>query len=161
MQKKILYALLTCFTAYLIALVVMFLISLTQSGWSQIGDDNVTFMMDLTTLGLYGYSFWGSLGGLAILVPWLGSSLALALLLQRFNATTGKRWQMGGASLAAYYAVMLLVLLIRNLVTNWGNIEVHPSDFAYALLVVWPLGGFVVGYISAAITDKIVKIPVD
>jgi hypothetical protein len=161
MRKKILYALLTCFIAYWIALVVMFLISISQSGTSQIGKDNVTFMMDITTLGLYGYSFWGGLSYLAILMPWLGSSLVLTLSLKEFNTTAGRRWQLGGFSLALYYAVMLLVLLIRNLVTNWGNIEVHPSDFAYALLVVWPLGGFVVGYISAAITDKIVKIPVD
>jgi hypothetical protein len=161
MMKKIIYALLTCFIAYLIAVVVMFLISLTQSGWSQLGSDNVTFMIGIVTLGLYGYSFWGGLGYLAILVPWLGSSLVLTLSLKRFNTTAGRRWQLGGLSLALYYVVMLLVLLISELAVNWGNIEVHPSDFAYALLIVWPLGGFVAGYISAAITDRITKLPVD
>jgi hypothetical protein len=141
--------------------VATFLISLTQSGWSQIGGNNVTFMMDIVTLGLYGYTFWGSLQYLAILVPWLGSSLALALLLlMRPVRTSGRRWQLGGFSLALYYVVILLVLGIGKLILNWGNIEVHPGDFVYVLLIIWPIGGFVVGYISAAITDKIVKLPV-
>jgi hypothetical protein len=162
MGKKTLYALLTCFIGYLIAAVVMFLISLTQSGWSQIGSNNVTFMMDIVTLGLYGYTFWGGLGYLAVLVPWLGSSLALALalLLMRPARTAGRRWQLGGFSLALYYVVILLVLGLGKLILNWGNLEVHPGDFVYVLLIIWPIGGFVVGYISAAITDKIVKLPV-
>jgi hypothetical protein len=160
MRKKIVYALLTCFIAYLIAVVVTFLISLTQSGWSQVGSNNVTFTMDIVTLGLYGYTFWGGLRYLAILVPWLGSSLVLALLLTRHVRTAGRRWQLGGFSLALYYVVMLLVLGIGKLVTNWGNIAVHPGDFIYALLILWPIAGFVVGYISAAITDQIFRLSV-
>lgn len=159
MGKKIEYALLTCFIAYLIAAVATFLFSITQSGWSQIGNDNVTFMMNLVVLGLSDYPWWGGFWYLAVLVPWLGSSLALALLLIRPARTAGRRWQWSGFSVALYYVVILLVLGIGKLIAFWGNIEVHPGDFIYALLIVWPIGGFVLGYISATITDKIIKIP--
>ena len=159
MRKKIEYALLTCFIAYLIAAAATFLFSITQSGWSQIGGNNTTFMMSLTTLGLSDYPFWGDFWYLAVLVPWLGSSLALALLLIRPARTAGRRWQWSGLSVALYYIVILLILGIGKLIAFWGNIEVHPGDFIYALLIVWPIGGYVLGYISATITDKIIKLP--
>jgi hypothetical protein len=158
MVKIFKYAFLTCFIAYLLAAAAMFFLSLSQSGWSRVDVDNVRFMMNMVTVGLADYPWWGDFWYLAVLVPWLGSSLVLALLLM-WRGIDRRRLLWSGFSVALYYVVILLVFAIGKLIAFWGNIEVHPGDFAYVLLLIWPIGGFVVGYLSAMITDKIVKLP--
>jgi hypothetical protein len=159
MRKRIIYALLTCFIAYLLAAVAMFIFSISQTDWSRIDSDTARLMMNMVTLGLADYPWWGDFWYLAVLVPWLGSSLVLALLLQRFAKTVGRRWFSGGLSVMLYYIIVLLVFAIGKLIAFWGNIEAHPGDFVYALLIIWPIGGFVLGYFSALIADRIVGLP--
>ncbi len=158
MIKIIRYALVTCFIAYLLAAMAMFIFSISQSGWSRIDGDTVRLMVNMVTLGLSDYPAWGDFWYLAVLVPWLGSSLVLALILKPFAKTSGRRWLSGGLSVGLYYIIVLLVFAIGKLVAFWGNIDIRPGDFVYALLLIWPIGGFVLGYISAMITDNIVKL---
>jgi hypothetical protein len=160
MVKIIRYALVTCLIAYILVAIVMFIFAVSQTGWSRVDSDTPKFIVDMLTLGLSNYSWWGDIWFLAALVPWLGSSLVLGLVLKRFARTAGRRTLWGGLSVAIYYIVALLVLGIGKLITNWGNIEVHPGDFAYVLFLIWPIGGYVVGYFAVMITDKIVKLPV-
>ena len=159
MINNIKYALLASFIAYLLATVAMFFFSLSQSGWTRVNGDNVKFMMDMVTLGLSNYTWWGAVWYLAALVPWLFSSLVLALALKLVTKAAGRRATWSGLSVAIYYAVVLLVFAIGKLVAFWGNIDVHPGDLVYAVLIVWPIGGFIVGYFAATITDRIMKPP--
>jgi hypothetical protein len=154
------YVLVSCLIAYILAAIVMFLFALSQTGWSRVDSDTPKFIVDMLTLGLSNYTCWGDFWYLAALVPWLGSSLLLGLVLKRFARTAGRRAVWGGLSMAIYYIVVLIVLGLGKLITNWGNIEVHPGDFAYVLFLIWPIGGYVVGYFAAVITEKIVKSPV-
>jgi hypothetical protein len=159
MLKNIKYALLASFIAYLLALVAMFFFSLSQSGLNHVSGDNAKFMMDMVTLGLSNNSWWGAFWYLAGLVPWLFSALVLALALKFFVRTDGRRATWSGLSVAIYYAVVLLVFAIGKLVTFWGHIDAHPGDLVYAVLIVWPIGGFIVGYFAAILTEKILKTP--
>jgi len=159
MLKNIKYALLASFIAYLLALIAMFFFSLSQSGWSRVDGDNAKFMMDMVTLGLSNYTWWGAVWYLAVLVPWLFSALVLALALKYFVRTAGRRATWGGLSLAIYYTLVLLVFAIGKLVAFWGDIDVNPGDLVYTVLIVWPIGGFIVGYFAATITDRIMKPP--
>jgi hypothetical protein len=160
MGKIAKYALVTCLMAYILVAIVMFLFAVSQTGWTKVDSDSPKFIVDMMTLGLSNYPWWGDFWYLAALVPWLGSSLVLGLVIKRFARTAGRRALWGSLSVAIYYIVVLLVFGIGKLITNWGNIEVHPGDFAYVLLVIWPIGGYVVGYLAAVITEKIVKSPV-
>jgi len=157
MLKNMKYALLTSFIAYLLASVAMFLFSLSQSGWSHVNGDNAKFMMDMVTLGLSNYTWWGHLWYLAVLVPFIFSALVLALALKLVTKAAGRRTVWSGLSVGIYYAVVLLVFTIGKLVTFWGNIDVHPGDIIYIVLIVWPIGGFIVGYFAALISEKILK----
>jgi hypothetical protein len=159
MIKIIKYALLTSFIAYLLATIAMFFFSLSQSGWSHVNGDNAKFMMDMVTLGLSNYPWWGGFWYLAALVPWLFSALVLALSLKFLVRTAGRKATWSGLSVAIYYAVVLLVFALGKLIAFWGNIDVRPGDLVYAVLIVWPVGGFIVGYFSASISDKIMKLP--
>lgn len=160
MGKIIRYALVACLIAYILAAIVMFIFAVSQTGWTKVDSESPKFIVDMLTLGLSNYTWWGDFWYLAALVPWLGSSLVLGLVLKRFARTAGRRALWGGLSMALYYIVVLLVFALGKLITNWGNIEVHPGDFAYVLLLIWPIGGYVVGSIAAMITEKIVKLPV-
>jgi hypothetical protein len=159
MGNKIKYALLTCLIAYILAAFAMFIFAISQTGWRSIDGDAPTFIVDMLTLGLSQYEGWGSVWYLAVIVPWLGSSLALALLLKFFPGKAGRRYFWGGVSVALYYVVVLLVFAIGKLITFWGEIDVHPGDFAYVLLLIFPLCGFIGGYIGAMITEKILRLP--
>ena len=159
MIKNIKYALLASFIAYLLATVAMYFFSLSQSGWSHVNGDNAKFMMDMVTLGLSNYTWWGAVWYLAVLVPWLFSAMVLALALKFFVRTAGRRATWSGLSVAIYYAVVLVVFALGKLVAFWGNIDVRPGDLVYAVLIVWPIGGFIVGYFAATLTDKMMKLP--
>jgi len=157
MLKNIKYALITSLIAYVLATVAMFFFSLSQSGWKSIDGDNAKFMMDMVTLGLSNYSWWGGAWYLAVLVPWLFSALVLALALKFIVRKAGRRATWSGISVAIYYAIVLLVFAIGKLIAFWGNIDVRAGDFVYAVLIVWPIGGFIVGYFAAILTEKILK----
>jgi len=158
MGKKIKYAVLTCLIAYVLAAFAMFIFAISQTGWSRIDGESPRFIVDMLTLGLSQYEGWGNFWYLAVIVPFIGSSLVLALLLQLSNRTAGRRYFWGGLSVALYYIVVLLAFAIGKMITFWGEIEVRPGDLAYVLLLIFPLCGFIVGYVAAMITDKIVKL---
>jgi hypothetical protein len=160
MVKIVKYALLTCLIAYVLAALAAFIFSLSQSGWSHVDGNNVRFTVDMLTLGLTNYTGWGNFWYLAAPVPWLGSALVLTPLLKWRTRTAGRRAVWSGLSIVIYYVVVLLVLAIGKLIANWGNIDVNPGDVAYVLLLIWPVGGYIVGYFAAMITDKVVKLPV-
>jgi hypothetical protein len=160
MGKIIKYALLTSLIAYIMAALAACFFYHSQSGWSHVDGDNVRFTVDMLTLGLSNYTGWGDFWYLAALIPWLGSSLVLGLVLKRFARTAGRRALWGGLSVAIYYVAVLLVFAIGKLITNWGNIDVNPGDVAYVLLLIWPVGGYIAGYFAAMITDKVVKLTV-
>jgi Na+/H+ antiporter NhaC len=160
MGKIVRYALLTCTIAYFIAAVLLFIFGFSQTGWSRIDSDTGTFLLSGLTLALSEFQGWGDFWYLAVLVPWVGSSLVLALLMYRFNGGTKRRRLFGGASIAVYYVIMLLVFAIGRLAASWGQIDINPGDVAYLLLLIWPVVGFILGYLSAIIADRIVKFPV-
>ena len=160
MGKTIKYALVTCFLAYFIAAVLLFIFSINQTGWSRIDSDTGRFTMSFLTLILSEFQWWGDFWYLAVLIPWLGSSLVLMLLIQRWGRKASRRRLSGGFSTGIYYVIMLLVFAIGRLVTAWGQMNVNPGDAGYLLLLIWPLGGFGLGYLSAIIADKMVMLPV-
>ncbi len=102
------------------------------------------------TLGLSEFRLWGDFNYLASLVPWLGSSLVLTLLMRWFNSESKRRRLLGGLSIFAYYFVMFLVFIIMGLIVGWG-------DIAYSLLILWPLVGFGLGYLAVVIAEKVLK----
>jgi hypothetical protein len=157
MWKTCRYALLTCTIAYVIIAIVLFLFGFAQTGWSRVDSDVGVFLLGSVTLVLSEFPFWGSFSGLAILVPWLGSTLLLMVFINLFADTLKKRRVFAGTSIGIYYLVMMLVFIGGKIITNWGRIDVNPGDIAYALFLIWPLGGFGAGYLSALITDKILK----
>ena len=158
MVKTIKYSLVTCFIAYVMGAIALFIFNMSELGWSGIDKQGAGFIVNMLTLGFADYPGWGDLWYLAVLVPWLGSSLVLALFLT-WRGKDKWRWLWGGLSVAIYYIVRLLVFAIGKLIVFWGNIDVHPGDFAYALLLIWPAGGFILGYLAATITDRIIKLP--
>jgi hypothetical protein len=159
MWKSAKYALVTGTIAYLMVGVLLFLFGISQTGWSRIDSDAGIFMADSLTFMLSEFQGWGDFWYLAVLVPWLGSSLVLALLMHWLGREAKRRRLFGGASIAAYYVVMLLVFAIGKLVTSWGHIDVNPGDVAYLLFLIWPIAGFGLGYAAATIADKIIEFP--
>lgn len=151
------YALLTCAIAYVIIGILLFLFEFMQPVGGGIDSDFVPFLLTGLTLVLSEFQFWGSFSYLAVLVPWLGSSLVLALLSYRFGSTSKKRRLFAGTGIGIYYLVMMLVFIAGKIVTSWGHIDFNPGDFVYAVFLIWPVGGFGVGYLSALITDKILN----
>ncbi len=160
MRKILKYAFLTCTIAYVIIGVLLFILGYSLTGWSRIDSDVWVFLLGSVTLVLSEFQFWGDLSYLAILVPWLGSSLVLALLIYRFDKTLKRRRLLAGISIGIYYLVMMLVFVFGKIATSWGHIDINPGDAAYALFLIWPLGGFGLGYLSALITDKIITLQV-
>ena len=158
MVKIIKYSLLTCFIAYLLGAIALFIFNITDMGWHGLDTEAAGFVLNMLTLGFADYPGWGDLWYLSALLPWLGSSLVLALFLT-WQGKNRWRWFWTGLSVASYYFVRLLVFAIGKLIAFWGNIDIHPGDFAYVLLLIWPAGGFILGYIAATIADRIIKLP--
>ncbi len=158
MAKIIKYSLVTSFIAYLIGAIALFIFNIAEMGWSPINANDAGFVVNMLTLGFADYPGWGDLWYLAVLVPLLGSALALASFLV-WRGTERRRWLWGGLSVAAYYVIRLLAFGIGKLIAFWGDIEVQPGDFAYALLLLWPAGGFILGYVASTITDTVVRFP--
>ncbi len=159
-RKSILYSLVACAYAYMMAAVIIFLFGLAQTGWKQITGDFVYFIVNMLTLSLADFPWWGNVWYLAVLVPWLGSSLLFTLLLFRFNNSPRQRHLLGGGSTAIYYFVMFAVLVIGRIILWWGNIQPQSwLDIALYLIVfaVFVGGGFLFGFLSAVITDKVIK----
>jgi hypothetical protein len=150
MCKNLKYALLTCTVNYSIAAVLLFLFGVSQTGFRRIDSDAGQFIVDGLTLALSEFQWWGDYWYLAVLVPWLGSLLILTLMMAWSNSVRGHRRLLAGISISAYYLVLFLVFIINGLISGWG-------DIAYPMLVLWPIIGFGLGYLSAIISDKIVK----
>ena len=153
MGKIVKYALLTCTIAYFIAAVVVFLLAVSQTGWSRIDHDTGTVMVSALTLALSEFGWWGNFYYLAVLVPWLGSSLLLILLLAWSRGRAKPAFLLGGLSVGVYYLAMFLAFIFAGLIGGWG-------DIAYPLLIIWPVVSFGLGYLSSLITGKIIKLHV-
>ena len=149
-MKNLKYAFLTCTLTYAIGALLLFIFSVAQTGWSRIDSDTGTCLASGLTLALSEFQWWGDFWYLAVLVPWLGSSLLMVLLMTRFNYGAGRRWLLGGTSIFTYYLVMILVFIIHGLIEGWG-------DIGYGLFPLWLIIGFGLGYLSAVITDKMVE----
>ena len=154
MGKILRYAFFTCTLAYLIAAILL-VIFFAIEGISV--DYIVRDLLTGLTLALSEFSWWGAFYYLSFLVPWLASSLVLVLLIYGFNGGARRRQLLGGLSICVYYIAMILVFAIGRLVTFWGQIEVHPGDIGYLLLLIWPLGGFGLGYLAATIVERVLK----
>ena len=150
MKKSFKYAFLTCTLAYVIGAVLLFIFFVVES---RSGDYIVRDLMTGLTLMLSEFQWWGDFYYLAVLVPWLGSSLVMALLMIWLNRGAGHRRLLGGFSIFAYYLAMILVFIIYGLVDGWG-------DIGYQLFPIWLIIGFGLGYLAATIAEKIVRFQV-
>ena len=112
------------------------------------------------TLMLSEFQWWGEVYYLAVIIPWLGSTLVMAVLLTAFTSDAGRRRLFGGTSICVYYVAMILVFAIGRTVSSWGNIEVNPGDIGYLLLLIWPIIGFGLGYLTSTAAESIVKLNV-
>ena len=154
MGKLFKYAFFTCTLAYLIAAILL-VIFFAIEGISV--DYIVRDLLTGLTLVLSEFSWWGAFYYLSFLVPWLASSLVLVLLIYGFNGGARRRQLLGGLSICVYYIAMILVFAIGRLVTLWGQIEVHPGDIGYLLLLIWPVCGFGLGYLASIIVERVLK----
>jgi len=157
MGKTVKYAFFTCTLAYLIAAVLLFIFSVAQTGWSRIDNDIVTFLPSGLTLALSEFKWWGGFYYLAILVPWLGSTVLLVLLLHWFKGEARRRRLLGGLSVFAYYIVIWLSLVIEELVRYGGEIRGDIGYIGYLMFLLWPVCGFGVGYLAAILVERILK----
>jgi len=105
-------------------------------------------MLDFLTLGLSAFSWWGNFYYLAQLVPWVASSLILAVLFYCFGNGLGRRFPFSGLSISLYYLVMWLTFMSEGYIIGWG-------DLAYNLIWLWPIVGFLVGIAASAIVEKV------
>lgn len=157
MGKTVKYAFFTCTIAYLIAAVLLFIFSIEQTGWNRIDNDIVTFLPSGLTLALSELKWWGDFYYLAILVPWLGSTLVLVLLLHWFNGEAKRRRLLGGSSICVYYFAGWLSLIIEELVRYGGHIRGDIGWFGYLTFLIWPFIGFGLGYLATTIVERILK----
>jgi len=157
MGKIFKYAFLTSTLAYVIAAVLLFIFSVEQTGWSRIDNDTVTILLSGLTLALSESKWWGNLYYLAILVPWLGSTLVLVLLLRWFNREVRRRRLFGGFSIGVYYLAVWLSLVIEELVRYGGHIRGDIGYVGYLMFFIWPVAGFGLGYLAAILVERILK----
>ena len=157
MGKTVKYAFFTCTLAYLIAAILLFIFSVEQTGWSRIDNDIGTFLPSGLTLALSELKWWGDFYYLAILVPWLGSSLVLVLMIYLFRGEARRRRLLGGLSVFAYYIVIWLSLVIEELVRYGGEIRGDIGYIGYLMFLLWPVCGFGVGYLAAILVERILK----
>jgi hypothetical protein len=152
MGKIFRYAFVTCTTTYLIVAFIIFILAIIHHpNW--ITSETRIFVVSSLTLALSEFSWWGHFYYLAVLVPWLGSSLLIVVLLAWSRGRMKPRFLPGGISAGAYYLAMFLAFIFAGLFHGWG-------DIAYPLLLIWPLAGFAIGCLSAWIADKIIKFAV-
>lgn len=155
MKKSFKYGFTTCTLAYLMAAVLLFIFSVAQTGWSRIDNDLVTVLPSGLTLALSEFKWWGDFYYLAILVPWLGSTLVLALLLHWFNGGARRRRLLGGLSVLAYYFALWLSIIIPLLVRYGWHIRGDMGYADYLAFLLWPVCGFGLGYLSATIVERV------
>ena len=82
MEKAFKYAFFTCTLAYVLAAILLIIFFAIE------GINAKYIIKDLLTgltLALSEFTWWGAFYYLALLVPWLGSSLVLVLLIYGFN----------------------------------------------------------------------------
>jgi hypothetical protein len=127
---------------------MLFIGSIAQTGWGRIDSDTGVFLSSGLTLALSEFPWWGGYYYLSILVPWLGSSLLLVIMLYLFDKDAGRRRLLGGLSLFAYFFSMLLMFIVKGLISGWG-------DIAYYLMWLWPVGGFGLGYLAVFLVEKV------
>jgi len=148
MKKSFKYSFTICTLAYLLVVIPLLVLFSTLFRGSYAPIVNVRGMLELLTLMLSEFPWWGDFYYLAFLVPWLASSCVLALLIYRFNGGARRRALFSGFSIFVYYFAMWLVILIYGLIYGWG-------DIAYDLIWLWPLFGFGFGYAAATIVERV------
>lgn len=147
MKKSLRYGFTTCTLAYLLASVPVFVLfaALFRGLYEPLVDTRG--MLYFLTLGLSDFSWWDNFYYLALIVPWIASSLALTLLVYRCDGGLGRRLLFSGLSIFVYYFAMWLTFMIHGLIFGWG-------DVAYYLIWLWPIFGFCVGIAASAIVEK-------
>jgi hypothetical protein len=152
--KSIIYGLLSSALAYVLIALALILVTGFVNGWGTIGNDMVPGL----TLTLSEFKWWGNAGYVAPLIPWLGSAVVIILSVRRYGTTAMRRRLLTAFSIFIYYFIMLLYLLIAELAGH-GEIR-HTVRYDFIQFTVWLPTGFIMGYLSAMIADKIVPYPV-
>ena len=150
MKNSFKYGFTTCTLAYLLVVIPLLVLFSTLFRGSYAPIVNVRGMLELLTLMLSEFPWWGDFYYLAFLVPWLASSCVLTLLIYRFNGGARRRVLFSGFSIFVYYFAVWLFILIYSLIYGWG-------DIAYHLFWLWPLFGFGFGYAAATIVERVLK----
>ena len=154
MTRNLKLAFLTSTLTYGIAAAIL-AIFFAASGFSggYFGRDLVTGL----TLMLSEFQWWVEVYYLAFIIPWLGSTLVLALLLYWFNGGTRRRRLFGGLSIFIYYFAIWLSLIIEELIRYGGGIRGDTGLLSYIMFLIWPVVGFGLGYLSAIIVERVLK----
>ena len=150
MKSPFKYGFATCTLAYLLASLLAFVLFSTLFRGSYEPLVDIRGMLGFSTLGLSEFSWWNDLYYLAPTVPWITSSLVLAVLLYRIDGGLGRRLLFSGLSIFAYYSAMCLVFMLHGLILGWG-------DVAYHLIWLWPVFGFSVGVAASALVKKVFR----
>jgi len=155
--KLVAYSLFVSILAYIMAMVLLAVFYIEQTGWSRIGSGIFLFLLHGLTLALSEYEWWGGFYTIAGLVPWLGSTLVLTLLLYWFDGGVNRRRLLGGLSISVYYFAVWLTLVIEELVRYGGGIQGDIGWLGYLMFLIWPAAGFILGYLSVVIVEKVLK----
>ena len=148
MKKSLRYSFITCTLGYLLASLLAFVLFSTLFHGSYESVVDTRGLLGFLTLGLSDFSWWDNFYYLALLVPWISSSLMLTMFLYRIGGGQARRLIFPGISISAYYFAMWLVFIVHGLITGWG-------DMAYNLLWLWPVLGFCAGITASAIVEKV------
>ena len=154
--KLVTYSLLVSILAYIMVAVLLALFYFQQTGWSSIDEGIFFFLLHGLTLGLSGFDWLGDFYTIAVLVPWLSSTLVLVLLLHFFHGRAPRRRLFAGLSICIYYFANWLSLIIEKIVL-YGGIRGDIDYTGYLTLLIWPIAGFGLGYLSAIIVEKLIK----
>lgn len=144
------YGCFTCAVAYILALLPAFVLFSTLFRGSYESVVDARGMLGFLTLGLSDFSCCDKFYYLTVLVPWITSSLVLALLHYHIGGRYGMRLILSGLSVFLYYFTMWLGLIISGIFLGWG-------DIAYDLIWLWPIGGFLTGVAASAIVEKVFR----
>jgi len=151
MGRPFKYGFATCALAYLLASLLAFVLFSTLFRGSYEPLLDTRGMLGFLTLGLSEFSWWNDFYYLAPTVPWITSSLVLAVLLYRIDGGSGRRLLFSGLSIFAYYSAMCLVFMLHGLIFGWG-------DVAYHLISLWPTFGFFVGVAASTVVEKVFRL---
>ena len=154
--RLVAYALFVSILAYIMAAVLLAVFYVQQMGWNSIDGGVLLFFINGLTLGLPGFKVFEDFYIATSLIPWLSSTLVLVLLLRFFHGGTPRRRLFAGLSICVFYFASWLALIIEKMVL-YGGIRGDIGYTGYLVLLIWPIAGFGLGYLSAIIVEKLLK----